>query len=394
MIVAQETVDALGHTEVVDAAVAATCTTAGKTEGKHCSVCGEVTVAQTAIAALGHDFAQDICKNCGIEFPKYTDWDFDKQIVTHQSFDELFYGAGRTGIFTPGQSAGWNKIVNYTAEMATLNYWGWIGVKGTLGQFGYQIDANEAIFSAGFAFATEQGVIDAAKPTGADTASRMLIPINLGGLSAGAHTVNVLYKTADGSIVALCVFSVLVPDANGQVPSKNPTAIYTADQLVAAPINNATASKVDNYAHIVTGTVNGSVDPVIGFAAEGNGFSDIIVIKYRTNCGNYGSNYWGYFNYNGDLSTKFIGNRADSDNWFKYESDGEWHTLVLNMRKNKASNTAMANTDITGGANINQIIFNIFDYTKKGTVDGQTEYFDIEYIAFFETKADAYAYIG
>jgi hypothetical protein len=53
-LVAQETVAALGHTEVVDAAVAATCTTEGKTEGKHCSVCNEVLVAQETVAALGH----------------------------------------------------------------------------------------------------------------------------------------------------------------------------------------------------------------------------------------------------------------------------------------------------------------------------------------------------
>ena len=54
VLVAQETVAALGHTEVVDAAIAATCTTAGKTEGKHCSVCNEVLVAQETVAALGH----------------------------------------------------------------------------------------------------------------------------------------------------------------------------------------------------------------------------------------------------------------------------------------------------------------------------------------------------
>ena len=45
---------AKGHTEVVDAAVAATCTEAGLTEGKHCSVCEEVLVKQEVVAALGH----------------------------------------------------------------------------------------------------------------------------------------------------------------------------------------------------------------------------------------------------------------------------------------------------------------------------------------------------
>ena len=54
VLVAQEEIAALGHTEVVDAAVPATCTTAGKTEGKHCSVCDAVLVAQEEIIALGH----------------------------------------------------------------------------------------------------------------------------------------------------------------------------------------------------------------------------------------------------------------------------------------------------------------------------------------------------
>ena len=59
VLVAQETVAALGHTEVVDAAVAATCTEAGKTEGKHCSVCKAVLVAQETVAALGHTEVED-----------------------------------------------------------------------------------------------------------------------------------------------------------------------------------------------------------------------------------------------------------------------------------------------------------------------------------------------
>ena len=52
-----QTIEALGHTEVTDKAVAATCTKTGLTEGIHCSVCDAVIKAQEVVPATGkHSF--------------------------------------------------------------------------------------------------------------------------------------------------------------------------------------------------------------------------------------------------------------------------------------------------------------------------------------------------
>lgn len=67
------------HTEIIDAAVSATCTTDGKTEGKHCSVCNETLVAQNIVPA-SHQYSSNYesnnsfhwfkCANCEAENDK------------------------------------------------------------------------------------------------------------------------------------------------------------------------------------------------------------------------------------------------------------------------------------------------------------------------------------
>ena len=47
---------ACDHNTVIDAAVAATCTTTGLTEGSHCSKCGVVFTEQTVVPATGHSY--------------------------------------------------------------------------------------------------------------------------------------------------------------------------------------------------------------------------------------------------------------------------------------------------------------------------------------------------
>ena len=70
VIKAQEEIPALDHKEVADAAVAATCTEKGLTEGSHCEVCKIVIKAQEEIPALGHDYVDGVCSVCGEKVPE------------------------------------------------------------------------------------------------------------------------------------------------------------------------------------------------------------------------------------------------------------------------------------------------------------------------------------
>ena len=74
-LIAQTTVDALGHTDIVDPAVAPTCTETGLTEGKHCSVCGETLIAQTTVDVLGHNFKDKVCTECYAPQPAIQSYD-------------------------------------------------------------------------------------------------------------------------------------------------------------------------------------------------------------------------------------------------------------------------------------------------------------------------------
>ena len=65
------TIPALGHIEVIDAAVAATCQHTGLTQGSHCSRCNAVLVAQTVVPLADHTVVNDAavpatCQHTGL----------------------------------------------------------------------------------------------------------------------------------------------------------------------------------------------------------------------------------------------------------------------------------------------------------------------------------------
>ena len=61
-----QTISAFGHTEIVDNAINSTCQTNGKSEGKHCSVCGVVIIEQTSLPLANHTYDNENDEKCNI----------------------------------------------------------------------------------------------------------------------------------------------------------------------------------------------------------------------------------------------------------------------------------------------------------------------------------------
>uniref|UniRef100_UPI0040257753 hypothetical protein n=1 Tax=Ruminococcus bicirculans (ex Wegman et al. 2014) TaxID=1160721 RepID=UPI0040257753 len=79
-----EKLPAKGHTAVTDKGYSATCTTAGKTDGSHCSVCGAVIKAQTTITATGHKssgWITDKAASIGVKGSKHKECTVCKKVL-------------------------------------------------------------------------------------------------------------------------------------------------------------------------------------------------------------------------------------------------------------------------------------------------------------------------
>ncbi len=79
-----EKLPAKGHTAVIDKGYPATCTTAGKTDGSHCSVCNTVIKAQTVINATGHKssaWITDKAASIGVKGSKHKECTVCKKVL-------------------------------------------------------------------------------------------------------------------------------------------------------------------------------------------------------------------------------------------------------------------------------------------------------------------------
>ena len=168
-----KTVDALGHDEVTDAAVAATCTETGKTEGSHCDRCSEVLVAQTVVDALGHDVKVDeavaaTCTATGLTEGKHCDR-CSEVLVAQTVVDALGHTGGEAtciakavctrcdeeyGELNANNHKGTSNLVG--AKEATCTEDGATGT-GTCSDCGAELKASEVISALGHAM--DEGIV-------------------------------------------------------------------------------------------------------------------------------------------------------------------------------------------------------------------------------------------
>ena len=124
----QDDIETLAHTEVIDKAVAATCTEPGLTEGKHCSACKKALIAQETVKANGHKYTEGVC-HCGAKDPNYVPAkkytvifkDYDGTVISTQSIKE---GTAATAPKNPTRDGydftGWDKSFNNVTSDITI----------------------------------------------------------------------------------------------------------------------------------------------------------------------------------------------------------------------------------------------------------------------------------
>lgn len=153
-------VDALGHTEVVDPAVVATCEKTGLTEGKHCSVCNEVLVAQKETPKTEHKFENGKCSVCGAADPDYVAPVVNpfKDVKEGDAFyDEILWAADK-GIIKGDGTGNYNPNDGITRAQIVMILWNAAGNKEASKPSGFADVKEDTWYAKAVAWAVENGI--------------------------------------------------------------------------------------------------------------------------------------------------------------------------------------------------------------------------------------------
>lgn len=153
-------VNAKGHTEVVDPAVAATCEKTGLTEGKHCSVCNEVLVAQKETPKTEHKFSNGKCSVCGAADPNYVAPVVNpfKDVKKGDPFyDEIFWAYGNS-IINGDDTGNYNPNDGITRAQIVMILWNAAGNEEASKPSGFADVKDGAWYAKAVAWAVENGI--------------------------------------------------------------------------------------------------------------------------------------------------------------------------------------------------------------------------------------------
>ena len=153
-------VNAKGHTEVLDPAVAATCEKTGLTEGKHCSVCNEVLVAQKETPKTEHKFSNGKCSVCGAADPNYVAPVVNpfKDVKEGDAFyDEILWAADK-GIIKGDGTGNYNPNDGITRAQIVMILWNAAGNKEASKPSGFADVKDGAWYAKAVAWAVENGI--------------------------------------------------------------------------------------------------------------------------------------------------------------------------------------------------------------------------------------------
>lgn len=116
VLVAQEVIPATGHTVQILSAVEPDCVNSGLTQGERCSVCGEILTAQEVIPALGHTTSSGTCERCGKSFGS---WQLNYYVDDFQQPTSEAYVSNKnyfTGTFSNSATTNSKLSVTFLAD--------------------------------------------------------------------------------------------------------------------------------------------------------------------------------------------------------------------------------------------------------------------------------------
>jgi len=172
-------------------------------------------------------------------------------------------------------------------------------------------------------------------------------------------------------MILSCISGMIFVSAEGETAEIKPVFIYEGWLLDCNGGNNCEKAAYDYDKGYITLTATG--DDTYYSLSAGMVAGPFMVVKYRTTVAD------------GVCSEMFIGNSpsphgiTDNISWV-LENDGEWHQAIIDIGSMEDYNPAT-----------NELNHVRFDFFQLNYEVGST--IDVEYIAFFNTEADAQAYI-